>query len=61
MAAVMTGIGLALVVARTRLDRMPTGAGLTSVREMVPLAAAVLVFGFGVYLTVQAVGGTVTL
>lgn len=61
MAAVMTGIGLALVFARTRLDRMSTGAGLTRVREMVPLAAAVLVFGFGIYLTVQAIGGTVTL
>ena len=56
MAAVMAGIGLAIVAARDRLDRMPSGRGLDRVREAVPLVAALLVFGFGIYLTVQAVG-----
>jgi ABC-type nickel/cobalt efflux system permease component RcnA len=56
MAAVMGGIGLALVAARDRFDRMPGGGGLGRVRETVPLVAAVLVLGFGIYLTVQALG-----
>jgi ABC-type nickel/cobalt efflux system permease component RcnA len=56
MAAVMSGIGLALVAARDRLDRLPGGGGLGRVRETVPLVAAVLVLGFGLYLTVQALG-----
>jgi nickel/cobalt transporter (NicO) family protein len=54
MAAVMGGIGLALVVARERLDRVPAGDRLARIRGAVPLVAAVLVFGFGVVLTVQA-------
>jgi nickel/cobalt exporter len=56
MAAVMGGIGLAIVLARERLDRVPTGPALGRLREAVPLVAAVLVFGFGVYLTVGAIG-----
>ncbi len=56
MAAVMGGIGLVIVAARRRLDRMPAGPGLGRVREIVPLVAALLVFGFGIYLTAQAVG-----
>jgi nickel/cobalt exporter len=55
MAAVMAGIGLAIVAARGRLERMPAGRRFDRVREAVPLLAAVLVFGFGIYLTVQAV------
>jgi ABC-type nickel/cobalt efflux system permease component RcnA len=56
MAAVMAGIGLAIVAARGRLERMSVGRGLGRMREAVPLVAALLVFGFGIYLTVQAVG-----
>jgi nickel/cobalt exporter len=56
MAGVMAGIGLVIVAARGRLDRMPAGRGLGRVREAVPLVAALLVFGFGIYLTAQAVG-----
>jgi nickel/cobalt transporter (NicO) family protein len=56
MAAVMGGIGLVIVAARRRVDRMSAGPGLGRVREAVPLVAALLVFGFGIYLTVQAVG-----
>ncbi|MGZ9160860.1 MAG: HoxN/HupN/NixA family nickel/cobalt transporter [Candidatus Limnocylindrales bacterium] len=61
MAAVMAGIGLALVLARQALDRLPGGGRLGRVREVVPLVAAVVVFGFGIYLTVQAIGGAPTL
>ena len=61
MAAVMSGIGLAMVFARERLDRLPGGAGLDRLRGIMPLAAAVLVFGFGLYLTAQALGGTIAL
>ncbi|MEO6208037.1 MAG: hypothetical protein ABIP77_08800 [Candidatus Limnocylindrales bacterium] len=61
MASVMTGIGLVMVFARGRLDRLPGGGGLGRVRDAVPLVAAVLVFGFGLYLTAQALGGATTL
>jgi ABC-type nickel/cobalt efflux system permease component RcnA len=61
MAGVMTAIGLAVVFARGRLDGLPDSNGLGRIREVVPLAAAVLVFGFGVYLTAQALGGVVAL
>jgi len=61
MAAVMAGIGLVMVVARGQLDRLPGGGSLGRLRDTVPLAAAVLVFGFGVYLTSQALAGTLTL
>lgn len=54
MAAVMSGIGLVLVAARDRLDRLPTGRGFGLLRESIPLVAAVVVFSFGVYLTIQS-------
>jgi nickel/cobalt exporter len=60
MALVMGGIGLALVLARGRLDRVDAGSPLGRASGLVPLAAAVLVFGLGLYLTVQAVAGTTT-
>ena len=60
MALVMGGIGLALVLARGRLDRVDAGSPLGRARGFVPLAAACLVFGLGLYLTVQAVAGTTT-
>jgi ABC-type nickel/cobalt efflux system permease component RcnA len=61
MAAVMGGIGLAMVFAHGRLDRLPAGSSIGWVRETVPIAAAVLVFGLGLYLTAQAIGGAPTL
>jgi ABC-type nickel/cobalt efflux system permease component RcnA len=54
MAAVMSGIGLVLVTARDRVDRVQAGTGLARVREAVPLLASVVVLGFGVVLTAQA-------
>ena len=54
MAAVMSGIGLVLVTARDRVDRVGAGSGFSRVREAVSLVAAVVVLGFGVVLTGQA-------
>jgi ABC-type nickel/cobalt efflux system permease component RcnA len=56
MAAVMVALGLALVVARDRLDRIPTAGGFRRVRAAMPLAASIVVFGFGIVLTAQALG-----
>ena len=61
MAAVMGGIGFALVAARDRVERVELGDGLARVRETVPLLASVVVLSFGLFLTAQALGGTVTL
>ena len=60
MAVVMGGIGLALVVARGRLDRVDSASRLGRISAVVPLVAAVVVFGFGLYLTLQAVSGNTT-
>ena len=57
MGLVMTGVGLAIVVARTRLDRLPSGSAFGRVGRHAPLVAAVVVLAFGLYLTAQAVGG----
>lgn len=58
MALVMGGIGVALVLARGRVDRMAPTSPLGRLSGDIPLAAAVLVFGLGLYLTAQAIGGT---
>ena len=55
MAAVMSGVGLALVAAQGRLDRLPAARGIARFRATVPLAAAMVVLGFGLYLTAQAI------
>jgi nickel/cobalt transporter (NicO) family protein len=61
MAAVMAGIGVALVLARGRLDQVDARSPLGRAGAVAPLVAAILVFGLGCYLTVQAVGGAPTL
>jgi ABC-type nickel/cobalt efflux system permease component RcnA len=58
MAAVMGGVGLALVAARDRVEGMELGRGLVRIREAVPLVASVVVLSFGLLLTAQALGGT---
>jgi ABC-type nickel/cobalt efflux system permease component RcnA len=57
MALVMTGVGLAMVFARTRLDHLPSGSTLGRLARHAPLVAAVVVLAFGLYLTAQAIGG----
>jgi ABC-type nickel/cobalt efflux system permease component RcnA len=61
MALVMTGIGLLVVGARGRLDSVGTGTAFGRVRRWLPLAAAVLVLGLGIYLSAQAVAAPPTL
>jgi ABC-type nickel/cobalt efflux system permease component RcnA len=58
MAAVMTGVGLTIVLARGRLDRVPSTSGIGRAARQLPLVAAVVVLSFGVYLSVQAIAGT---
>jgi ABC-type nickel/cobalt efflux system permease component RcnA len=57
MAAVLSAVGLALVLARERLDRLPSGSGLGRLAQHASLIAAVVVLAFGVFLTAQAVVG----
>jgi nickel/cobalt transporter (NicO) family protein len=57
MAAVLSAVGLALVLARDRLDRLPSGSGLGFLAQHASVIAAVVVLAFGVYLTAQAVVG----
>jgi nickel/cobalt exporter len=61
MAVVLGGIGLALVLARGRLDRVDPVSPLGRASGYVPLLASVLVFSLGLYLTLQAVAGSPTL
>ena len=56
MAAVMTAVGLALILARGRIDGLAADSLVGKLRTWMPLAAACLVLGIGLYLTVQAVG-----
>ncbi len=58
MAVVMAGIGIALVIARGRLDQFDTGSALGRLGQAVPLIAAITVLTFGCFLTVQAIAGT---
>jgi ABC-type nickel/cobalt efflux system permease component RcnA len=57
MAAVMTGVGLAMVFARGRLDRVPRGSTLGRLAGAAPLLASVAVLSLGVVLTWSAVAG----
>jgi nickel/cobalt exporter len=60
MAFVMSGIGLALVLARGRLDKVDSASSLGRASRYLPLVASFLVFGLGLYLTFQAVAGNTT-
>jgi ABC-type nickel/cobalt efflux system permease component RcnA len=57
MAAVMTGVGLVMIVARTRLDRMPSRSSLGRLAAVAPLLASVAVLGLGLVLSWQALAG----
>jgi ABC-type nickel/cobalt efflux system permease component RcnA len=61
MAFVMSGIGLLVVGARGRFDALGHGSTFGRVRRWVPLGAACLVLGLGLFLTVQAVSAPPTL
>jgi len=59
MALVLAGVGILLVKSRSLLDRLPASSRLGRLSTWAPLAAAVLVFGVGIWLTGQAIGGAV--
>ena len=61
MAVVLGGVGLGLVLARDRLDRLPSRSSLGRFASYAPLMAGVVVFALGIYLTTQAVGVAPTL
>ena len=61
MALVMTGIGLLVVAAHGRFDRVGSGSMFAMVRTWLPLGAACLVLGLGLYLTAQAIAAPPTL
>lgn len=55
MAVVMSAVGLAVLFARDRVAGLTTRPAFGRAADFVPLAAAVVVLTFGVYLTAQAV------
>ena len=61
MALVMTAIGLLVVGARGRFDRVGGGSAFATLRTWLPLGAACLVLGLGLYLTAQAIAAPPTL
>jgi ABC-type nickel/cobalt efflux system permease component RcnA len=61
MAAVLGGIGVALVVVRGRIERLPSSHGLNRLATHAPLVASVLVLGIGLWLTAQAASSLPTL
>lgn len=61
MALVLGGVGVIMVLARERLERLPMTSSLGRAARHAPLAAAVVVLSVGLWLTVQAIGGAPTL
>ena len=57
MAAVMTGVGLVMIFARTRLDRMPSRSSLGRLATAAPLLASIAVLGLGLILSWSAIVG----
>ena len=61
MAVVLGGVGLGLVLARDRLDGLPSTSRLGRVAPYAPLMAGFVVFALGLFLTSQAIGVAPTL
>jgi hypothetical protein len=61
MAAVLVGVGLALVYASGYLSRAPHNPGVARLLALAPVVAAVAVLTLGLYLTAQALGGAAVL
>jgi ABC-type nickel/cobalt efflux system permease component RcnA len=61
MALVLGGIGVALVLVRGRLERLPQASRFSRVVAQAPLVASVLVLGIGLWLSAQAVTALPTL
>ncbi len=56
MATILAGVGLVLVFARDRLERLPSASSLGRLATYAPLGAACLIFSLGIWLTSQAIG-----
>jgi ABC-type nickel/cobalt efflux system permease component RcnA len=61
MAAVLGGVGLGLVLARDRFERLPSRSNLGRFAALAPVMAGAVVFALGIFLTTQAVGAAPTL
>ncbi len=61
MAALMTGVGLAMVLGRGLLERAPSTTTFGRTAAVAPLVASIVVFGLGLWLTTQALGGAIVL
>jgi len=61
MALVLGGVGALMVVARERMERLPSASGLGRMARQAPLIASVAVLGIGLWLTAQALGGATVL
>ena len=61
MALVLGGIGVALVLVRGRLERLPSSPRVSGILTNAPLVASVLVLGIGLWLTAQALTALPTL
>jgi ABC-type nickel/cobalt efflux system permease component RcnA len=61
MALVLGGIGVALVLVRGRLERLPSSHRVSGILANAPLVASVLVLGIGLWLTAQALTALPTL
>lgn len=57
MALVMSGVGMAMIAARGRLDRLPSSSRLSGLSRRAPLVAGIVVLALGLWLTVQALSG----
>jgi ABC-type nickel/cobalt efflux system permease component RcnA len=57
MAAVLGGVGLAMVYARDRLERLSPSSAIGKLSAAAPLVASIAVLALGLWLTTQAVAG----
>jgi nickel/cobalt transporter (NicO) family protein len=60
MALVMSAVGLSMIYARGRLDRLPSSWRLARLSRDAPLVAGIVVLVLGLWLTAQAVAGAPT-
>ena len=58
MAAVLVGVGIAMVYASGLVGRVPRSASLSRLVAYAPVGAALGVLALGLYLTQQALAGT---
>jgi ABC-type nickel/cobalt efflux system permease component RcnA len=61
MALVLGGVGAVMVVARERLERLPSSSRFGALAAQAPLVASIAVLGIGIWLTTQTLGGNLVL